>query len=707
MEATATPSANPEQYGANQAQPLGPATNETLYRFSGTINPAVPSQQAFRLWLAAAATMAPLAIYTVLVVAVGAWLLFAGLIAPLFNANGYGLASFVQALAGVALYGLAWRPFVLTHIDPQVAVAVSGDAEVDLQGLVNEVADHIGVAPPDDILLSVEPIIRAAPDCQGAVPGFARIRLVVGVPVLMTLTQRELGGAIAHELAHFAEPESRRVRQAVVATVVTLRNAAQGYDGLDGILLTDRSLGPQLRRGFARFINAGRWPLKVLFPLTQRIAQQTINEVEFHADWFQTELVGAEAFRETAEKLQLLAHAHREWLDDVRDEPMPRYPSDLARVIYDAANRQNQHRDLLLRDAMLDERTLVDGPHAACTNRIDRVRMMCYSAGILNGDLSSAALLLQPAVTARQATLAYLREGLRLDVADDQLLSEAAISRQLAEERELGNVLDQYLLGFYLRRRFLPPGDPGAVLKTAIEQRIEQIESLCEDIRRASPEARNSLKIYDDAVDTSIRRSVALARARLSDGDEADTAPLTEARRRLKDADRELVDAEQRYADRLALGVATALSDAVRQNPHAARDTQKRYARLVGVQAAFAREQATMLAVREALAIAAAFHADEGISETETHDAIKSLATAIERLRRGFRNLPDPLSEQEHLLLTAVETKTDEASDGTPISTAAEFIRAMEDTYLRVMVQLAEIALATEKRHGIRLKLID
>ena len=706
MQATAPSRNSAEPAGDPRAAPSAAAVNQPLYRIDGPINSAVPSQQASRLWLAAVATALPLIVYGLIVAILGGALLYSGLVSPLFATSGYGIGSLLMTIAGAALIGLAVRPFLLTPIDTHVYAAVSADAEIDLQTLVTDVAAALNVEPPESILLSVEPVIRAVPRRQGTMPNYAQLRLVIGIPAMMALSQRELGGAIAHELGHFAVPEHRALRKAVATCIVTLAQAANGTDRLDRVLHRDESVSPRIKQVVNSAINAGRWPLKPLLRLTRRIARETLNEIEFHGDWFQAELVGPEALARTAEHLHLLQHAQNEWLSSLTESPTSRYPSDLARVLFDNANRSYPHRDKLLRDVMLEEQTLDKGAHPANHNRIDRVTTMCMTHGTMHGDSSAAVLLLQPAATAQQATLSFLRHALDIEVSDDQLMSEAAISQLLAEERELGAVLDQYLLGFHARRRYLPPGDPGAVLKTAVDKRIGQLDSLCEEIRRASPEARNSLATYQQALDAVIAAAETLAVEQISSGDDADTEALSQARRQLKAVDRELSDAELRYADRLALGIATALSDAVRENPAAAQTEQKRYARLVGVQSAFAKAQGDINQVREALAVARVVSATEKASADQRAGAIDALAAVIGRLRALFAKLPDPLADADQSFLAGINAAAEQASDGSALSVAHEFLVAMDRAYLRVMVRLAETALATETRHGVRLKLV-
>ena len=707
MQSTASPESRQQDAAqSSRRAPSQPAVNQPLYRIDGPINAAVPSQQSSHLWLTAVASVLPIALYALAVLGLGAALLFQALITPLYTDAGYGIGSLALALAGGALIVLAYRPFLLTTIDSNAFAAVSADAEIDLEKLVADVASVLNVSPPESILLSVEPVVRAVPRSQGAVPNFDQQRLIIGIPAMMALSQRELGGAIAHELGHFAVPENRRQRIVVATVVMMLAQAANGTDRLDRLLRRDTSVSPVVRGVFQKVINSGRWPLRSLLALTERIARQTINEIEFHGDWFQAELVGAEALRVTAEKLHLLAHAQEQWLAEVTRNPPARYPSDLARVLFDSAHRNFEHRDKLLRDVMLEEQTFVRGAHPAGHARIDRMTTMCMTPGGMHGDSSAAVLLLQPAPSARQATLAYLRKGLRLALTDDDLMSEAAISQQMAEEREHEAVLDQYLLGFYARRRYLPPGEPGAVLKLAVDKRVEQIESLCDDIRRASPEARASLKTYLTALDAAIDASVHVAVDALQTDDEPDWSEAAEARRSLKDADRELSDAEQRYADRLALGVANALSDAVRESPANARVLQKKLVRLVAVQSAFASAKDSIVATREALAIARAVKASEHAKPDDIENARKAAAAAVEEMRRHFVRLPDPLVDGDQPFLKAVDEAVNASSDGSVMATVRDFLDTMDRTYLNVMVRLAESALASEKQHGIRLKLI-
>ncbi|MEM8984047.1 MAG: hypothetical protein AAGC71_13535 [Pseudomonadota bacterium] len=706
MEATASARNSASLTDERPRPSAGPATNETAYRFDAPVNAAVPSHQARVLWLALAGTAVPVLLYALLVIGIGGGLMYSGFIAPL-SADGYGLGDLLIGGIGLAILGLAIRPFVLRRYDAHCLGSVPATEEVDLTRFVHDVADHVGANRPTAVLLTIDPVVHAIPHYEATIPTLNSFRLVIGLPVIQSLSIRELGGVVAHELCHFAVPENRRLRQTIATIATTIHQAGRADDAIDRLIETDTSVGPQLRRLTAQFVNIGRWPVFVLSQLTERLAGSTLAEAEFHADWFHTELTGSATFKSTATRMHLLRHVFDEWKAVVAADPVPRFAADLGRVIYDNANRHAAHSDKLLRDKMLEDCNLVGGPHLPNMSRIERVRAVCFGPGVLQGDQSAYSLLLHPARTARTTTLSYLGNGLKLDIDDQDLLSDAAVSRQLEEEREFGDVLDRYLLGFCRRDRFLAPGDPGAVLKTAMDKRIEQIETLCDDIRRGSPEARASLTAYGDAMANVIDEYVRYSSAEHNSPDDADKTALSNARRLLKAAETELADIEKRYADRLALGIATALGDAVRANPQAASEEQRRFARLVGVQNAFAKQQPNVRTLRETLAYAQAVTAATERKEGALGSAIDALNSAVDSVRAGLSRLPDPLVDGNRPFLAAVDENCQSSADNSSLTAAAEFLRCLEDAYLRVMVRLAEIALAAEQRHNIRLKLID
>ncbi|MEM1262896.1 MAG: hypothetical protein AAGH76_10910 [Pseudomonadota bacterium] len=706
MEATAS-ARNSAGLATQETRPsAGPATNETPYRFDGPVNAAVPSHQARVLWLALIGTALPIVVYALLVIGTGVWMVYSGLVAPLFG-DGYSIGKLLLGGFGVALLGLAVRPFVLRRYDAYFIGATPATDEDDLVRFVNDIADHLGVDRPTSVLLTVEPVVHALHQYEATVPKLNSARLFVGLPVVQSLTIRELGGVIAHELTHFAVAENRSLRMAITTIATTIHQASRDDDAIDRLIKNDTSVGPQVRRLTAQLVNVGRWPVLVLAKLIERVAGSTLAEAEFHADWFHAELTGSATFKTTAERMHLLRYVFDDWKESVSIDPAPRFAADLGRVVHDSADRQAAHSDKLLRDRMLEDCTFVGGPHLPNMSRIERVRAVCFGPGVLHGDQSAYSLLLHPARTARAATLSYLRDGLRLSVADSDLLSDAAVSQQLEEEREFGDVLDRYLLGFCRRDRFLAPGDPGAVLKTAVDKRVEQIESLCADIRRGSPEARACLTAYGDAMASVIDEYVSYSIDEFNSPDDADKTSLSNARRQLKATETELVDIEKRYADRLALGIATALGDAVRANPQAAAEEQRRFARLVGVQNAFAKYQPDVRTLREALALARTVTTAPDQKERVISDVIGALNDAVDGVRHGLSRLPDPLAEHNRPFLASVDEKCQPSGGNSSLAAAAEFLRCLEDAYLRVMVRLAEIALGAEQRHNIRLKLID
>ena len=156
-------------------------------------DPADQRRGSVTEWGLAAAMAAlahPLAVVGAAVAAVALWAFGVGFLSgPVL---GFGLASLLGAISGGGgLPGHALRP----------------EAEPALASLVVEVARRVGFAEP--LLVRAVPVPDAALATVRVQGVRARVMLL-GLPLLRRLSEAELAGVVAHELAHDARAHDRR-----------------------------------------------------------------------------------------------------------------------------------------------------------------------------------------------------------------------------------------------------------------------------------------------------------------------------------------------------------------------------------------------------------------------------------------------------------------------------------------------------------------
>jgi Zn-dependent protease with chaperone function len=209
----------------------------------------------------------------------------------------YVLALAVMALAGLAVYLVVLHPFAATIklalllIVPSLAVLgaiavtalqrpgppdglpVRRDREPALWAAIEDLARRVGTRPPDDLLLvpDVNAAVSERTRWFGLAPG--RRSMLIGAPLLETLTVAQLSAVLGHELGHYGGRHTR-------LGGITYRGATA----------LERTLGNLAEHGALV-----RWMFAGYAKLYFRVSQAVRRTQEIEADRFMVEIAGRDA----------------------------------------------------------------------------------------------------------------------------------------------------------------------------------------------------------------------------------------------------------------------------------------------------------------------------------------------------------------------------------------------------------------------------
>jgi Zn-dependent protease with chaperone function len=257
---------------------------------------------------------------------VGAYLLVVGLVAGLAfglravvgaGGGGYGafrLLVFVLLLAAVAAWTLVTA--TLRGPDPVRGVRLARQEHPQVWALVDGVATAVRTRVPDELVLVDQASAAVLEHARFLRPSH-RV-LVLGAPLLVTLSAAQLTAVVAHELGHYSG------RHTALARLT--------YRGQEVLVRMIRRLGPRslLGRVLAQCVRA-----------YVAVAAAVSRRYEFEADTYAAELVGAQVAAEAVGEVPLVAAGwhHYRRADVLAAEEMGKRPDRMLLVFGDLWSR--------------------------------------------------------------------------------------------------------------------------------------------------------------------------------------------------------------------------------------------------------------------------------------------------------------------------------------------------------------------------------
>jgi Zn-dependent protease with chaperone function len=229
---------------------------------------------------------------------------------------GYGtvavmFACIVTPIAtGCAIVFFMIKPIFARRRRESIAVVHNPAFEPEIGEFIHGICRALGAPAPWRIEFDCRP--NASAGFVGGWTGFLKGRLILrlGLPLVATVTERELAGILAHEFGHFRQGAGmrlsfliRRINDWFVRSVygrdqwdARLAEAAQSKNNWIGFVSLFASLGILVSRGI----------LWLIMLTGHAISAFLLRQMEFDADAAEIQLAGSEAFTTTTRKLVTL-----------------------------------------------------------------------------------------------------------------------------------------------------------------------------------------------------------------------------------------------------------------------------------------------------------------------------------------------------------------------------------------------------------------
>lgn len=585
------------------------------------------------------------------------------------------------------------------------------EKEIAFRAAVVSLCRAVGVAPPREIYLShsVNAWVQFSPGPAGLVGG-ART-LTIGLPLVAGMSARQLVGVLAHEFGHFAQRGGMRAAHVINRVNRWLESRAyhrdewderlqgwldDGEEGDGGNLLHLACAITQACLGLTRVF------LRGLFQLSFRMSRRLSQEMEFDADRYEVAVAGSDSFAGTALRLRALSQAMHEV--ELLNRKAWREGSLVADLPAAAALRMGQWTaddwQAVERLVDNDDETRYWDSHPADQARIANA-MAQPVAGMFVDDRPAAGLFADFPALCREVTDHYYREmdlefGARNLMEPAQLLGMGQLPEALAAAwKRFANGM----LGT------VPLLDPSAGLLQPAAGFDWQ--GCVDELRRLGPEASDlwprlersraradELELWVRLVDLGVDFS-------MPDGSEPDAAALREQLGQCRNG----TSADNRLTARLLAVFARRLQLAADAMEAPARgQAQARLALLQQLHDAWPRLERLVSDGRLCLRLQSGMARDADALRVRVFAMAEDYRQAFDALLARFDGvaLPDGASLGRALRSRCGRMSTAGADPFAFIHVTAPVEDAFLDMYRRELAELALLADAAERAHGIR-----
>ncbi len=446
---------------------------------------------AYRVWMLAVAAV--MVLLPVVYVALIGLILYGILVhislspeymASLFSIRVRAIAYITPVVVGMILILFMIKPLFSKQSQKYQPVAIDPEKENRFFTFVKQLCVLLHAPIPSRIDLNQD--INASAGFRGGMwNGLVRQDLVltVGLPLMDGLSLEQFTGVIAHELGHFTQGFGMKLSYLIRNINQWFAQAVYEEDEWDEKLIQwsdswDYRL--QFILSIARFfVFVTRRILWVLMMIGQAVSCSLLRQMECNADRYQAWLVGAETFRNTSQRLEVLEIAHEQAMNDLYAAWDDRDLVDnFPALITDIADSFSSDLMAQIENVHSQEKTRVFSTHPCTRDRIAHVDAN-QTPGVFHSSLPASILLHHFKDLSRRISLAFYHYQLGSHVRLSQLIPVEVVKNNRIETRTIISAIDRYL------SRDLMNQGPFAIPADMFSEPVHSFDSQLMKIRQA------------------------------------------------------------------------------------------------------------------------------------------------------------------------------------------------------------------------------
>ncbi len=484
----------PRRTASADPEPTGPKISMTD-AFSEEVEIPAPSLvYRIKLFATAAGVGALVTLYGLLLFSVLLFVLarFYSLLANVLSLGAVSIIIFYLlpiAAASILLIFLL-RPLFPRDTRGENWFSLDATKEKTFVRFVQHISGLAGADKPESINITTD--VKAFVDFEKGVKGIkqGRLELWIGIPLIISLSARQLAGVIAREFSHFNSGKLSKVAYLIHEVNIRLYNSVHDSDGwqlwFEQKAEQSKTWGilAKVARFFAQITG---WLLTGFLFLVNAVSAGFLRQREFNGDYYNVLFAGTNAFTDTFKTKYLVEFA----LDDYHNSIFTRdagnrLVNDLPALIFHDIHALDTEVVKHLEDDMVLASTQWKDMVPSNRDRIMQGEDLDLP-GITLLDIPAYRLLREVKKMCYRATVAYYRE--RNIVFDPQKLvdvKEVAISSN--EEKLRNEVCQQYYNGWFAPDVFWRLDQLTYAKSLQMHQRKKELNELIGKIRRRTPD---------------------------------------------------------------------------------------------------------------------------------------------------------------------------------------------------------------------------